>query len=59
VSSYKNYLPDDRLEGNAFRTLRGGAWYGNVIFVRCAYRYNDVPANRLSDVGFRVVSPGG
>jgi formylglycine-generating enzyme required for sulfatase activity len=40
------------------RTLRGGSWYGNDDYVRCAYRGWGIPGDGNLRVGFRVVSPG-
>ncbi len=56
VNKYENYRPDDRLEGGATRTVRGGSFYFYDRLVRCACRdFNDPPNGY---VGFRVVSPG-
>ncbi|MCB0051976.1 MAG: formylglycine-generating enzyme family protein, partial [Caldilinea sp.] len=56
VGNYENYRPDDSLERDAKRTVRGGSFYGFDRFVRCACRNAvDTPDG---DVGFRVVSPG-
>jgi formylglycine-generating enzyme required for sulfatase activity len=47
------------LEGEGNRVLRGGAFYDNEGFVRCAVRVGDNPSYRGNDVGFRVVvAPG-
>ncbi|MCX6029058.1 MAG: SUMF1/EgtB/PvdO family nonheme iron enzyme [Chloroflexi bacterium] len=46
--------PDDDPAGDAMRTLRGGAYYGNVDNVRCAYRYGRGPDDRNDRNGFRV-----
>lgn len=48
----------EEIEADGERTVRGGSWFGNRWFVRCAYRYGDVPDNFSSDIGFRLVSPG-
>ena len=45
-------------EGDADRTLRGGAWGDLDDLVRCAFRNSLNPDNGLDDVGFRVMSPG-
>ncbi len=38
------------------RALRGGSWYGNPDYLRCAARYSGGhPANWLDSFGFRVV----
>jgi hypothetical protein len=36
------------------RVLRGGSWGLSPLHCRSAYRYDDHPSNRLSNVGFRV-----
>lgn len=38
-----------------YRVYRGGGWYATARNVRSAYRNNGAPANRLLDVGFRLV----
>jgi len=38
------------------RVLRGGSWFNNPAYCRCAYRYGDRPADRGVDVGFRVAA---
>jgi len=58
ATSYQNYRPDEDLEGDARRSLRGGAWSRHVNNVRCARRNRNLPDFRNYDVGFRVVSPG-
>ena len=40
------------------RPLRGGSWFLNDYYVRCAARYCFYPWYRDNDAGFRVVSPG-
>lgn len=42
-----NYLLSD------FKVLRGGSWYGNLNYVRAAYRFRVNPTYRISNVGFR------
>jgi formylglycine-generating enzyme required for sulfatase activity len=37
------------------RVLRGGAFYGSLRSVRCAYRYRHYPDYRDDHIGFRVV----
>ena len=56
VGNYANYRPDDSPEGDATRTVRGGSFFFNVRFVRCACR--NYLAYPRDNVGFRVVSPG-
>ncbi|MBT7188757.1 MAG: SUMF1/EgtB/PvdO family nonheme iron enzyme [Anaerolineae bacterium] len=47
-----------KADKNSFRVLRGGAFVGNRINVRCAYRGGGNPFSRNDDLGFRlVVSP--
>ena len=36
------------------RSLRGGSWFDQPARVRSAYRYGDVPTDRLDNVGFRL-----
>ena len=55
------YQADDgreELSGEASRVLRGGAFNYYGYFVRCAYRYANLPDFTNFNVGFRVVSPG-
>ena len=40
---------------NSARMLRGGSWYFSAWDCRSAYRYGDVPGNRVGVIGFRVV----
>lgn len=40
------------------RVLRGGSWLNYRRFVRCALRSWNIPVNFLSDIGYRLVSPG-
>jgi len=35
--------------------LRGGSWYDNLGYARCAYRNCYVPDDRYYGYGFRVV----
>jgi formylglycine-generating enzyme required for sulfatase activity len=52
------YDPDDGredAEGDARRVLRGGAFFGYEVSVRCAFRLWDLPDFRGSNFGFRVV----
>ena len=61
VENYANYadVVDNSSEGDAPRTLRGGAWgYGSDL-VRSAIRLRDFPDSRNDTVGMRLVaSPG-
>lgn len=57
ADSYQKYKPDEDLEGDAWRSLRGGAWSLDVNCARCAYRYDGYPDEPRYNVGFRVVSP--
>ena len=52
------YDPEDgreALDGPDLRVLRGGSWYDEHMFARCAFRYRCVPDGFDYDVGFRVV----
>ena len=40
---------------SSLRVVRGGSWYDNRDFARCAYRIHGDPYDRGSNVGFRVV----
>jgi formylglycine-generating enzyme required for sulfatase activity len=44
---------DPEAEGS--RVLRGGSWYYNLGFARCAYRFGNHPDYFYYDFGFRVV----
>ena len=46
---------EDLLEKTGTRALRGGSWVGGDLFTRAAFRGDDYPVVRGSDVGFRVV----
>ena len=55
------YDPEDgreKLEGAAYRTIRGGSFYFNAARVRCAVRDDHQPDGGNADFGFRVVFPG-
>ena len=56
------YVPEDGredLEGAGPRVLRGGSWYYDLNFARCACRGRGSPGSRVSKIGFRVAaSPG-
>jgi formylglycine-generating enzyme required for sulfatase activity len=45
---------DDDPEGDAGRVLRGGAYWRDRTFVRCACRHGLIPAPWSDDLGFRV-----
>ncbi|MGI9174183.1 MAG: SUMF1/EgtB/PvdO family nonheme iron enzyme [Rhodothermales bacterium] len=54
------YTPGDGREElsaseKILRVLRGGAFLNPQQFVRCAFRLNDFPLDRISFIGFRVV----
>jgi formylglycine-generating enzyme required for sulfatase activity len=44
---------------NVLRVLRGGSWYGDRYFARCAARYRNYPSGGFDGggLGFRLVSP--
>ena len=58
LDNYQNYASkvDPSLEGDDRRVVRGGSFYFNPSFVRCAYRVRFYPSNRNCYVGFRVVA---
>ncbi len=41
--------------GGSYRVIRGGSWGPDPAGVRCAFRYNDSPASRNADLGFRLL----
>ncbi len=55
---YRDYekKADDRLDGEAARVLRGGAFHNSTGFVRCAFRGGYHPGSRDGSFGFRVVA---
>ena len=53
--SYEGYEDDNGLEGDTHRVLRGGAFYDDPYFVRCAARGNHYPFNWNNSYGFRVM----
>jgi len=63
ADNYKGYANGvaerEMLEGEISRVLRGGAWYGNSEYVRCACRFWFNPSDRSYDIGFRVVVASG
>lgn len=51
------YDPNDGREdkeAGGLRIVRGGSWYSDRTFVRCARRLRNDPALRLGSLGFRV-----
>ena len=51
--------PDDTLEGDNPRVVRGGSCICNAKNLRCAYRITSFPHSIVQDYGFRVVAlPG-
>lgn len=61
VGDYYRTSPDEDPPGpesGTRRVLRGGSFFNGYFNVRCAYRSDLEPTNRLNGVGFRVVSPG-
>jgi formylglycine-generating enzyme required for sulfatase activity len=51
-----NASPDDTLNGQSTRVLRGGAYPNYPRRVRCAFRLRDIPDSWLAYLGFRVVA---
>jgi formylglycine-generating enzyme required for sulfatase activity len=52
------YAPSDgreSLEGPDLRVVRGGSWYFDARYARCAYRFRDQPDYFAGARGFRVV----
>lgn len=41
------------------RVIRGGAWDNGSVSLRCAFRFNNRPSNRLPRLGFRLSRAGG
>jgi formylglycine-generating enzyme required for sulfatase activity len=41
----------------SFRVVRGGSWFYFAVSCRSAFRFTCSPANRISLIGFRLVSP--
>lgn len=56
---YKDYLKNEKKlnnpEGDVARVLRGGSYYNEGSYLRCAIRYDHYPDYRLDYLGFRVV----
>jgi formylglycine-generating enzyme required for sulfatase activity len=46
---------DLRATSDVYRVVRGGSWFLNQDFARCAFRYRLLPYLRLDNLGFRVV----
>lgn len=57
TEGYKNYSKNENndLEGDMIRVRRGGAFYNDEWYVRCASRSRHGPYLRYYAVGFRVV----
>ena len=58
---YYSTSPDTNPQGPASgttRVLRGGSFYAESQYVRCAARGGFTPVNRSLNLGFRVVAPG-
>ena len=36
------------------RVLRGGDWFSNASYARCASRYSDAPTRAINSLGFRL-----
>jgi formylglycine-generating enzyme required for sulfatase activity len=59
-SDYYSSVADGQLDpagpdSGDYRVVRGGSFGDNLGFVRCAYRLNFTPDNRLNSIGIRVV----
>jgi formylglycine-generating enzyme required for sulfatase activity len=49
--------PERGLKGpldGSVRVFRGGSWYDDAAYVRCAFRYGYAPADRSYDLGLRL-----
>jgi formylglycine-generating enzyme required for sulfatase activity len=44
----------EALKASGRRVLRGGSFYNDQRYARCAYRYNLNPVDRNDNLGFRV-----
>lgn len=55
VDDYRRYKPDDTLEGDVLRVLRGGAFHDNGNDAACAARYGYFRSLGHWSNGFRVV----
>ncbi|MCP4677534.1 MAG: formylglycine-generating enzyme family protein [Deltaproteobacteria bacterium] len=52
------YVSDDgreKMDINSFRIVRGGSFYHDKVFARCAARVRLHPVSFLHNLGFRVV----
>ena len=45
----------EALDAEGYRVLRGGSWFNNRRYARCASRGGSIPADFGSSLGFRVV----
>jgi len=54
-TNYKTEKEQDDFKMVGYPVLRGGSWYDNHEFARCAYRSYIAPVRRLHDIGFRCV----
>ncbi len=41
--------------GEVYRVVRGGSWFDHRVGARCAFRFENPPADRADVLGFRVV----
>lgn len=41
--------------GTYYRILKGGAWDGSPVFLRCSFRGLSTPSGRYNTVGFRII----
>lgn len=51
------YEWNDAVISGSLRGLRGGSWGLNEGFLRSSFRADDIPANEVDTIGFRVASP--
>jgi formylglycine-generating enzyme required for sulfatase activity len=53
---YKNSPLKNPIGPNSgsYRVIRGGSWYGDARYLRCANRYYYGPSNRDYYLGFRL-----
>jgi iron(II)-dependent oxidoreductase len=45
-------------ESGEYKVIRGGSWYSNRYFVRCAFRDYADPDSKTNDLGFRCAADG-